>query len=128
YRLTGSSDLFAASGRQPPHSVNFVTSHDGFTLNDLVSYTRKHNLANGEDNRDGAEENLSSNGGVEGPTEDAEIIAAREQKKRNFLASLFLSVGTPMLLAGDELGRTQSGNNNAYCQDNPLGWVNWSLD
>src|SRR5690606_15508657 len=127
YRLTGSSDLFAASGRQPSHSVNFVTAHDGFTLNDLVSYTKKHNHANGEDNRDGADENLSTNEGVEGPTDDPAIIAAREQKKRNFLATLFLSVGTPMLLAGDELGRTQSGNNNAYCQDNPLGWIDWKL-
>jgi len=128
YRLTGSSDLYLQGGRQPYHSVNFVTAHDGFTLNDLVSYERKHNEANGEDNRDGTDDNLSWNGGVEGPTDDPALLALREQQKRNLLATLFLSVGTPMLLAGDELGRTQHGNNNAWCQDNPIGWVDWNPD
>jgi glycogen operon protein len=128
YRLTGSSDLYADTGRRPYASVNFVTAHDGFTLHDLVSYNAKHNEANGEDNRDGHEDNLSWNCGVEGPTDDAAILTLRERQKRNFLATLFFSQGVPMLLAGDEMGRTQQGNNNAYCQDNALSWVHWSLD
>jgi glycogen operon protein len=126
YRLTGSSDLYAMSGRQPHASINFVTAHDGFTLNDLVSYEEKHNEANGEDNRDGESHNESMNFGVEGPTDDAAILAAREQQKRNFLATLILSQGVPMLLGGDEMGRTQKGNNNAYAQDNPISWFDWS--
>jgi glycogen operon protein len=127
YRLTGSSDLFALSGRKPTASVNFITAHDGFTLHDLVTYSHKHNEANLEENRDGANDNHSWNCGVEGETADAEINALREQQKRNFLASLFLSQGVPMLVAGDEMGRTQRGNNNAYCQDNELSWVDWKL-
>jgi glycogen operon protein len=107
--------------------VNFVTAHDGFTLLDLVSFNDKHNEANGEENRDGSSDNLSWNCGVEGPTDDPAIIALRERMLRNFLATLFLSQGVPMLLAGDEIGRTQQGNNNAYCQDNDLSWVNWAL-
>ena len=128
YRLSGSSDLFKLSGRRPTASVNYVTSHDGFTLNDLVSYAHKHNDANQEDSRDGASENHSFNCGVEGDTKDPAVISAREQQKRNFLATLMLSHGTPMLCAGDEFGRTQLGNNNAYCQDNAMSWVNWELD
>jgi isoamylase len=128
YRLTGSSDLYQHNGRRPHASINFVTAHDGFTLHDLVSYNEKHNEANGEDNRDGNDNNLSWNCGVEGPTEAPEIVALREKQKRNFLATLLLSQGVPMLVAGDEFGRTQRGNNNAYCQDNELGWVNWDLD
>ncbi|MCP3064111.1 glycogen debranching protein GlgX [Myxococcus sp. K38C18041901] len=128
YRLTGSSDLYALSGRKPSASVNFVTAHDGFTLHDLVTYNDKHNEANGEDNRDGGNDNHSWNCGVEGETADVKIKALREQQKRNFLATLFLSQGVPMLVAGDEMGRTQKGNNNAYCQDNALSWVNWELD
>ncbi len=124
-RLSGSADLFDHRGRQPWASVNFVTAHDGFTLADLVSYNDKHNDANGEDNRDGHSDNLSWNHGAEGPTEDEAILALREQQKRNLLATLLLSQGTPMMLAGDELGRTQRGNNNAYCQDNEISWVNW---
>ena len=127
YRLTGSSDLYGHSGRKPYASINFVTAHDGFTLHDLVSYNDKHNEANGEDNRDGSDHNLSWNCGVEGPTDDPAIIALRAQQKRNFLATLLLSQGVPMLLAGDEMGRTQRGNNNAYCQDSELTWVDWSL-
>ena len=128
YRLTGSSDLYASSGRRPHASINFVTSHDGFTLNDLVSYERKHNEANGEDNRDGDDNNESMNFGVEGPTEDERIIELRERQKRNFLATLLLSQGVPMLLGGDEISRTQQGNNNAYAQDNEISWFDWSLD
>ena len=124
-RLAGSSDLYSQSGRRPYASVNFVTSHDGFTLNDLVSYNEKHNEANLEDNRDGENNNLSWNCGVEGPTDDPAILALREQQKRNFLATLFLSQGVPMLCAGDEFSRTQLGNNNAYCQDNDLSWLHW---
>jgi glycogen operon protein len=127
YRITGSSDLYARSGRRPYASINFVTSHDGFTLEDLVSYNEKHNEANGEDNRDGDSNNHSWNCGVEGPTDDPAILALRAQQKRNLLATLFLSQGVPMLLAGDELGRTQRGNNNAYCQDNEISWIDWSL-
>jgi len=127
YRLTGSSDLFALSGRKPTASVNFITAHDGFTLHDLVTYNQKHNEANLEENRDGANDNHSWNCGVEGETDDKDINALREQQKRNFLASLFLSQGVPMLVAGDEMGRTQRGNNNAYCQDNAISWVDWRL-
>jgi glycogen operon protein len=125
-RLTGSSDLYEATGRRPFASINFVTSHDGFTLADLVSYTEKHNDANGEDGRDGTDDNRSWNCGVEGPTDDPEILALRRQQVRNFLATLFLSQGVPMLLGGDELGRTQGGNNNAYCQDSPVSWYDWA--
>jgi glycogen operon protein len=128
YRLTGSSDLYKADGRQPFASVNFVTAHDGFTLTDLVSYDRKHNWANGEENRDGTDDNISSNYGHEGPTCDPAILEVRARQRRNFLATLFLSQGTPMLLGGDEIGRTQRGNNNAFCQDNDLSWYDWNLD
>ncbi|SOC53484.1 glycogen operon protein [Blastococcus aggregatus] len=124
-RLTGSSDLYQSNGRRPHASVNFVTAHDGFTLHDLVSYERKHNEANGEDNRDGTDDNRSWNCGVEGPTDDIAILALRERQKRNLIATLLLSQGVPMLLAGDELDRTQGGNNNAYCQDNEISWVDW---
>ncbi|GIE86868.1 glycogen operon protein GlgX homolog [Actinoplanes regularis] len=124
-RFTGSSDLYQDDGRRPIASINFVTAHDGFTLHDLVSYNEKRNEANGEHNRDGESHNRSWNCGVEGPTEDAEIIVLRERQKRNFLATLLLSQGVPMILHGDELGRTQSGNNNVYCQDNELSWVDW---
>ncbi|HVE63063.1 MAG TPA: glycogen debranching protein GlgX [Mycobacteriales bacterium] len=125
-RLTGSSDLYESSGRRPWASINFVTAHDGFTLHDLVSYNHKHNEANGEDGEDGESHNRSWNCGVEGETDDAEVVALREQQKRNFIATLFLSQGVPMLLHGDEIGRTQLGNNNAYGQDNALSWVDWS--
>ncbi|HEX3723708.1 MAG TPA: glycogen debranching enzyme GlgX, partial [Nitrolancea sp.] len=128
YRLSGSSDLFSGQGRGPLASINFITAHDGFTLNDLVSYNDKHNEANGENNRDGNNDNLSWNGGVEGPTDDLEIIELRERQKRNFLATLFFSQGVPMLCGGDEIGRTQLGNNNAYCQDNEISWFDWELD
>ncbi len=126
YRLTGSSDLYQDDGRNPHASINFVTAHDGFTLHDLVSYNHKHNEANGEDNRDGNNHNLSFNHGVEGPTSDPAINALRERQKRNFLATLLLSQGTPMVCGGDERGRTQLGNNNAYAQDNELSWFDWS--
>ncbi len=126
-RLTASGDLFHCMGRRPWASINFVTAHDGFTLNDLVSYNEKHNEANGEGNRDGANNNYSWNCGVEGPTDDPEINALRERQRRNLLATLLLSQGTPMLLAGDEFARTQQGNNNAYCQDSPISWFDWSL-
>ncbi len=124
-RLLGSSDLFERQGRQPWASTNFVTSHDGFTLTDVCSYEHRHNEANGEDNRDGHSDNAGRNWGVEGPTTDAQIIRLRDRHRRNMLATLLLSQGTPMLLAGDEFGRTQQGNNNAYCQDNELTWVDW---
>jgi isoamylase len=127
-RFSGSSDLYEWSSRRPHASINFVTCHDGFTLNDLVSYDHKHNEVNGENNRDGADDNHSWNCGVEGPTDDPKIIELRERKKRNFLATLLLSEGVPMLLAGDELGHTQKGNNNTYCQDNELSWLNWELN
>jgi len=127
YRLTGSSDLYGRGGRRPWASVNFVTAHDGFTLNDLVSYNEKHNEANGEDNRDGNDHNLSWSRGAEGPTDDPGILDQRERAKRTFLATLMFSLGVPMLLHGDELSRTQQGNNNAYCQDNELSWVDWNL-
>jgi glycogen operon protein len=127
-RITGSADLYEASGRKPHASINFITAHDGFTLQDLVSYNDKHNEANGEDNRDGHNENRSWNCGVEGPTEDAPVLALRRRQKRNLLASLLLSQGVPMILGGDELSRTQRGNNNAYCQDNEISWTDWNLD
>jgi glycogen operon protein len=127
-RLTGSSDLYGRNGRRPYASINFVAAHDGFTLADLVSYNDKHNEANGEENRDGHDHNLSWNCGAEGPTEDPEVRRLRARQRRNLLATLFLSQGVPMLLAGDERGRTQLGNNNAYCQDNELSWLHWALD
>jgi glycogen operon protein len=127
-RLSGSSDLYERSGRRTYASINFVTCHDGFTLEDLVGYERKHNEANGEDNRDGADENYSRNWGVvEGPTDNPRILQTRDRIKRDFVATLLCSQGVPMLLHGDELGRTQRGNNNAYCQDNEISWVDWSL-
>ena len=125
-RLTGSADLYEHSGRRPVASINFVTAHDGFTLRDLVSYNQKHNEANGEDNRDGADDNRSWNGGVEGPTDDPEVLSLRARQQRNFIATLLLSQGVPMLSHGDELGRTQAGNNNGYAQDNEITWVDWS--
>ena len=128
YRLAGSSDMFQEARRRPQASINFVTAHDGFTLHDLVTYSHKHNEANGERNRDGADDNQAWNCGVEGETEDPAVITLRDQQKRNLLASLFLSQGVPMLVAGDEMGRTQGGNNNAYCQDNEISWVDWNLD
>jgi glycogen operon protein len=128
YRLTGSSDLYEHGGRRPYASINFVTAHDGFTLHDLVSYNEKHNESNGEENRDGTDDNLSWNCGTEGPADDPGILVLRERQKRNCLATLLLSQGVPMLLAGDEIGRTQQGNNNAYCQDNEISWVDWKLD
>jgi len=126
-RLTGSSDLYASSGRRPVASINFVTCHDGFTLQDLASYNHKHNEANGEGNRDGTDDNRSWNCGAEGPTDDPADTDLRARQKRNFLVTLFLSQGVPMLLAGDEMARTQRGNNNAYCQDNEVSWLDWSL-
>ncbi len=126
-RLTGSSDLYQSDGRRPYASINFITAHDGFTLADLVSYNHKHNEANGEDNRDGENHNRSWNCGVEGPTDDPEILSLRTRQRRNMIATLLLSQGVPMLLHGDEIGRTQQGNNNAYCQDNPISWVDWRL-
>jgi glycogen operon protein len=128
YRLTGSSDLYGHNGRQPYASINFVTAHDGFTLNDLVSYNEKHNEANGENNQDGNNDNQSWNSGAEGPTEDPAVLALRWRRMRNFLATLILSGGAPMMLAGDEICRTQNGNNNAYCQDNEISWIDWDLD
>lgn len=128
YRLTGSSDLYAKTGRRPYASINFVTCHDGFTLHDLVSYNEKHNEANGENNQDGSDNNLSWNCGVEGPTDDPEVLALRARQQRNFLATLFFSQGVPMLHAGDEFGHTKKGNNNTYCQDNELSWLNWDFD
>lgn len=125
-RLTGSADLYEHSGRRPVASINFVTAHDGFTLRDLVSYNQKHNEANGEDNRDGADDNRSWNGGVEGRTDDPEVLSLRARQQRNFIATLLLSQGVPMLSHGDELGRTQAGNNNGYAQDNEITWVDWS--
>ncbi|HLU68201.1 MAG TPA: glycogen debranching protein GlgX [Kofleriaceae bacterium] len=125
YRFTGSSDLYSSSGRRPHASINFVTCHDGFTLRDLVSYNEKHNEANGEDNRDGESHNRSWNCGEEGPSQDPEVLALRARQQRNFLATLLLSQGVPMLLAGDEMGRSQGGNNNAYCQDSDVSWIDW---
>ncbi|GAA1987521.1 glycogen debranching protein GlgX [Amycolatopsis minnesotensis] len=126
-RITGSSDLYQDDGRRPFASINFVTAHDGFTLNDLVSYNEKHNEANGEDGRDGADDNRSWNCGAEGPTDDEEVLALRARQRRNLLATTVLSQGVPMLLHGDEFGRTQQGNNNAYCQDTELSWMDWEL-
>jgi glycogen operon protein len=128
YRLTGSSDLYQRDGRHPTASINFVTAHDGFTLNDLVSYNEKHNEANGEGNRDGSNDNHSCNYGVEGETDDPEILEVRERQKRNFLLTLLLSQGVPMICGGDEIGRSQLGNNNAYAQDSEVSWFDWSLD
>jgi glycogen operon protein len=126
-RLAGSPDLFAGAPLGPGHSINYVTCHDGFTLADLVAYDRKHNEANGEHNRDGADENFSWNCGFEGPSSDRTVVELRRRQIRNFLTILMLSQGTPMLLAGDEFGRTQRGNNNPYCQDNEISWVDWTL-
>jgi len=128
YRLTGSSDLYQRDGRRPSASINFITAHDGFTLNDLVSYAEKHNEANGEGNSDGENNNHSWNRGVEGPSDDPSIIELRERDKRNLLTTLLLSQGVPMISAGDEISRTQQGNNNAYCQDSPISWLDWNLD
>jgi glycogen operon protein len=125
-RISGSADLYALAGRRPTASVNLVTVHDGFTLTDLVSYDEKHNEANGEDNRDGSTDNRSWNCGAEGPTDDQDVLALRARQRRAMLATLLLSAGLPLLLGGDEIGRTQRGNNNAYCQDNALSWFNWA--
>src|SRR5260370_6145783 len=124
-RLTGSSDLYESGGRRPYASINFLTAHDGFTLNDLVSYNERHNEKNGEENRDGEPNNRSWNCGFEGPTEDPKVNLLRVRQKRNLIATLFLSLGVPMLLGGDEFGRSQHGNNNAYCQDNETSWLDW---
>jgi glycogen operon protein len=126
-RLSASGDCFNHRGRKPWASVNFVAAHDGFTTNDLVTYNEKHNEANGEDNKDGSSDNHSWNCGAEGPTDDAAINQLRERQIKNVLGTLLVSLGTPMLLAGDEFGRTQEGNNNAYCQDNEISWINWEL-
>jgi glycogen operon protein len=126
-RLSGSSDLYLRDGRKPFHSINFITSHDGFTLKDLVSYNGKNNFENGEDNRDGSDNNLSYNYGKEGATTDPIINVLRERQIKNFFATMMISLGTPMLLGGDEFGRTQGGNNNAYCQDNEISWYDWTL-
>jgi glycogen operon protein len=125
-RLTGSSDLYQADTRRPVASINFVTAHDGFTLRDLVSYNEKHNQANGEDNRDGENHNRSWNCGAEGPSDDPDVSRCRSSQQRNFLTTLFLSQGVPMLLGGDEMGRTQGGNNNPYAQDNEISWYDWA--
>ena len=127
-RFAGSADLYERDGRRPFASINFVTAHDGFTLADLVSYNHKHNEANLEDNRDGTDDNRSWNCGVEGPSDDPEVNALRARQQRNFIATLLLSQGVPMLLGGDEVGRTQHGNNNAYCQDNEISWYDWNVD
>ena len=124
-RVAGSSDIFGYRGRRPWASINFITAHDGFTLQDLVSYNDKHNEANGESNRDGHDANFSWNCGAEGPTDDSSILKLRDRQKRNLLATLLLSLGVPMLVAGDEFGRTQRGNSNAYCQDNEISWLDW---
>ena len=126
-RLAGSSDLYSSSGRQPHASVNFVTAHDGFTLADLVTYTAKHNEANGEDNRDGESNNLSLNCGVEGPSTDPHVMELRRRQRRNLLVTLLVSQGVPMISGGDELGRSQLGNNNAYCHDSALTWTPWAV-
>jgi glycogen operon protein len=125
-RVAGSADLFEHQGRRPRSGINFVTVHDGFTLTDLVSYNQKHNEANHEENRDGTDDNQSWNCGVEGPSDDPGIVGLRERQKRNFIATLLFSLGIPLLLAGDEFGRTQRGNNNAYCQDNEISWIDWN--
>jgi len=126
-RLVGSPEVYGHKGREAEQSVNFVTCHDGFTLNDLVSYNRKHNEANGEDNRDGTDDNMSWNCGVEGPTDDAAIELLRNRQVKNFFALVLLAAGTPMLHMGDEMRRTQGGNNNAYCQDGAISWLDWSM-
>jgi glycogen operon protein len=126
YRITGSSDLYKNDGRKPSASINFVTAHDGFTMHDLVSYDDKHNIANGEENQDGTNDNNSWNMGAEGPTKDPAILRARQVQVRNFLATLLLSQGVPMICGGDEIARTQFGNNNGYCQDNELSWHDWT--
>ena len=126
-RLSGSSDLYEQSGRRPYASINFITAHDGFTLADLVSYNEKHNEANGENNQDGENNNISWNCGVEGPTDDPSVLELRERQRRNLFTTLFMSVGVPMISGGDELGRTQHGNNNAYAQDNEISWTHWEL-
>jgi isoamylase len=128
YRLTGSPDLYQWNGKRPQASINFVTAHDGYTLVDLVSYNEKHNGANGENNQDGDNNNRSCNCGTEGHTQDPEINALRRRQQRNFLCTLFLSQGVPMLCGSDECGRTQQGNNNAYCQDNEISWTKWAWD
>ncbi|MEO0688402.1 MAG: glycogen debranching enzyme, partial [Cyanobacteria bacterium J06649_11] len=127
YRFTGSSDLYELNGRSPSASINFITAHDGFTLNDLVSYNDKHNEANGEGNRDGESHNRSWNCGAEGETDDLAIEKLRKKQRRNFIVTLLLSQGIPMILMGDEMGRTQGGNNNPYCQDNEISWLDWDL-
>jgi glycogen operon protein len=127
-RLSGSSDLYQDDGRKPYASINFITCHDGFPLQDIVSYNAKHNEDNGEDNRDGSDDNNSWNCGEEGPTDDPDIIELRERQKRNLMSTLMLSIGVPMMLGGDELSHSQQGNNNAYCQDNELTWLKWELD
>ncbi len=127
-RIHGSSDIFEHSGRRPTASINFVTSHDGFTLNDLVSYKERHNDNNGEDNQDGHRENLSDNYGIEGPSTDSSINVLRHRQQKNFLSTLMLSQGIPMLLSGDEIGSSLQGNNNAYCQDNELSWFDWTIE
>jgi isoamylase len=128
YRLSGSSDLYENDGRRPYSSINFIVAHDGFTLRDLVSFNEKHNEANGEEGRDGANDNASWNCGAEGPTDDPDVLRLRARQQRNLLATLLLSQGTPMICGGDEIGRTQNGNNNAYCQDNETSWFDWALD
>jgi isoamylase len=126
-RIAGSADIYLSSGHLPINSINFITCHDGFTLNDLVSYNDKHNEANGEGNRDGVNDNLSWNCGIEGPTDDPEVEGLRRRQIKNFVAILLLSQGVPMICAGDEVRRSQRGNNNAYCQDNEISWFDWSL-
>jgi glycogen operon protein len=128
WRLSGSADLYAGEGRRPYSSINFITAHDGFPMRDLTTYDHKHNEANLEDNRDGTDDNRSANYGVEGETEDPAIVEVRQRQIRNMIATLVLSTGVPMLLGGDEIGRTQGGNNNAYCQDNDISWYDWNLD
>ena len=125
-RVLGSPDVYESSRRSPLSSVNFITAHDGFTLADLTAYAQKHNAANGEDNNDGESDNKSANSGAEGPTDNEAVNERRGRQRRNFLATLLLSAGVPMILGGDELGRTQGGNNNAYCQDNELSWFDWA--
>ena len=124
-RLTGSGDIYSSDRRAPTASINFVTAHDGFTLADLTAYNEKHNEANGEDNNDGEADNRSWNCGEEGDTDDPEVLELRDRQRRNLLGTLLLSAGVPMILGGDEIGRTQRGNNNAYCQDNELSWYDW---
>ncbi|QXJ32607.1 Limit dextrin alpha-1,6-maltotetraose-hydrolase [Saccharolobus shibatae] len=127
-RLLGSPDIYLGNNKTPFASINYVTSHDGFTLEDLVSYNQKHNEANGFNNQDGMNENYSWNCGAEGPTNDQNVVVCREKQKRNFMITLLVSQGTPMILGGDELSRTQRGNNNAFCQDNEITWFDWNLD